>query len=384
MQPRFTMIILLAICFWTKAIAQKTPPMESMVYIESLDKDDKRLHFGAGVILKNNLVATNYHYVAGARKVRIRQYGKDTENFSEGYIGVDESKDLIVLYVNGLSGTPVKITNTLPGQGDKGVRIVEKPSTQNMVFKEVNFSRKYPLNDEELTELTSRNIEECLGGPVFWEDYLAGFTVAGYFHREYFTYFIPATQLKTLMGISTIIKSFNSLEETRYMAGSRFQTALMESLTSVLWLDFEDAVREAKKKKKKILIDVYTDWCGWCKLMFKNTYSNRDMIRYINENYVAVRINAEAREKIKFNGREFIYDPDLRCNQLAYSLLEGNMSYPSTVFLDHEINLLTVVPGYIEMDKLAVILRYFNENIYLDHSKTFEEYEQANLSSGLR
>ena len=62
-----------------------------------------------------------------------------------------------------------------------------------------------------------------------------------------------------------------------------------------------DEARAAQKKEpKKIFMDVYTNWCGPCKLLDKNTFQNPDVSRYISEHFYAVKFNAEGTEEIAF------------------------------------------------------------------------------------
>ena len=138
------------------------------------------------------------------------------------------------------------------------------------------------------------------------------------------------------------------------------------------WLTFEQAVELQAKSPKKIIIDVYTDWCGWCKKMDKNTYTNDSVIKQINENYYLVKLNAEQKEDIKFKDKTFTFKPEYKSHELAVSLLSGQMSYPTTVFLDEDFNILTVVPGYLTPKDMNPILKYFGQNIY--KSMNWKEY----------
>ncbi len=136
----------------------------------------------------------------------------------------------------------------------------------------------------------------------------------------------------------------------------------------VKWYTFEQAVRLNKKNPKKIFIDVYTDWCGWCKKMDKDTFADSTIAAYMNEYYYAVKLDAETNDTIKFKGREFINEnPASRrsAHQLAIAILQGKMSYPSYVFMNEENKLLTVVNGYMAPDKFEPILNYFGDNSYL-------------------
>src|SRR6056297_2237383 len=73
----------------------------------------------------------------------------------------------------------------------------------------------------------------------------------------------------------------------------------------VQWYSFEKAVELNKKEPKKILVDVYTDWCGWCKKMKKNTFNHPEIAKYINENFYPVRFNAETDKTVRFMGKTF-------------------------------------------------------------------------------
>jgi thioredoxin-related protein len=142
------------------------------------------------------------------------------------------------------------------------------------------------------------------------------------------------------------------------------------------WITFEQAVALQAKAPKKVLVDVYTDWCGWCKKMDKHTYTDENVIKNLSENYYLVRLNAEQKEDILYKDKIFKYKSEYKANELAVSLLNGQMSYPSTVFLDENMNMLTIVPGYLTPKDLNPILKYFGENIY--KQKSWKEFESEN------
>lgn len=145
-----------------------------------------------------------------------------------------------------------------------------------------------------------------------------------------------------------------------------------EDKETIKWLSFEEAVALQAKEPKKILIDVYTDWCGWCKKMDKNTYTDAEVIKNLNKNYYLVKFNAEQKEDVKFKDKVFKFKTEYKAHELAVSLLNGQMSYPSTVFLDEDLNLLTNVPGYLTPKDMNPILVYFGDNIY--KTKNWKEF----------
>jgi len=136
------------------------------------------------------------------------------------------------------------------------------------------------------------------------------------------------------------------------------------------WMSL-DEVREAQKTNpKNVLIDVYTNWCGPCKLMDRNTFSNTDIIRIINENYYAVKFNAEGNDTVTFMDKVFT-NPNFdstktqkrnSSHQLTQFL--GINAYPSTLFFDSDMNYLTPVKGYLNPKQIEIYLLLFKDNTY--------------------
>lgn len=151
----------------------------------------------------------------------------------------------------------------------------------------------------------------------------------------------------------------------------------------ITWYSFEEAVALQAENPKKIFVDVYTDWCGWCKKMDANTFTNPVIIQYMNDNYYAVKFNAEGNEEITFKGDKYVNpNPDKKrsTHQLAQALLSGRMSYPSYAFLDEKSELLTVVPGYMEPKAFEPIIHFFAKDAFL--TKKWEEFS-GSFESGI-
>ena len=134
----------------------------------------------------------------------------------------------------------------------------------------------------------------------------------------------------------------------------------------VNWLSFEDAISLNKENPKPILIDIYTDWCGYCKKMDLYTFSNKTISRYINENFYAVKLNGEGKKNITFNGHTFKFHKEGRrgYHELSAALMNGKLSYPTTIFLSEEEKLLDRIPGYLDTKTMEKILAYFSKKNY--------------------
>lgn len=140
------------------------------------------------------------------------------------------------------------------------------------------------------------------------------------------------------------------------------------------WLTLSQAESRMAAQKKDIIIDLYTDWCGWCKVMDRNTYSNRNVIQYLQEKFYPVKLNAETRDLVVWRGQQFKYNEKYRVNDYAIHLTGGQLSYPSTVILPADGSAPQVIPGYLKPADMELILKYFGEGHY---GKTaFETYRK--------
>ena len=151
------------------------------------------------------------------------------------------------------------------------------------------------------------------------------------------------------------------------------------SAQKVEWMSWEEALAlsESDAQPKKIFVDVYTDWCGWCKKMDKDTFQNEAVAAYMKENFYMVKMDAEGKDPIDFQGKTFKYVPSGRrgYHELAAALLQGKMSYPTVVFLDEKLNMLSPVPGYQKAKPFLKIAKYFGDNIYKD--KDWKSYSDS-------
>lgn len=135
-------------------------------------------------------------------------------------------------------------------------------------------------------------------------------------------------------------------------------------------MTWDEAVQASGNQKKKIIIDVYTEWCGWCKVMDKQTFSDPDIAAYINEHFYAVKLDAEQKELIHWNDQEFKWIPNGRngVHTLAYALCDGKMSYPSLVYLNENYDRIRISKGFKDVDTLLSELQFAAEEQYLKNA----------------
>ena len=141
-----------------------------------------------------------------------------------------------------------------------------------------------------------------------------------------------------------------------------------EKPEAIKWMDFDEAINACKQEPKLIFIDVFTDWCGWCKKMDASTFKNPVIAKYMNEKFYAVKFNAERTDTIVFNGYTFtgITRSDGRkgTHQLAAALLRNKLSYPSYVLMDENFQILQVIGGYQEAQQFEPMIHFFGDKAY--------------------
>lgn len=150
------------------------------------------------------------------------------------------------------------------------------------------------------------------------------------------------------------------------------------------WITIEEAIEAQKEHPKKILLDAYTDWCPPCKLMDKNTYGNKEVIDYINENYYAVKFNAEGQDTIHYKERTYTnpkYDPKRKgkrnyAHNFTHSLKVR--AYPTTVFFDEDAEVIAPIAGYYKPTDFEVFLKMMESDDYqkIQSQEEFAEYYQ--------
>lgn len=148
---------------------------------------------------------------------------------------------------------------------------------------------------------------------------------------------------------------------------------------SVKWYSIEEAEKLNKKDQRPIFIDTYTDWCGWCKRMDKDTFTDPVISDILNNKFYPVKFNAEGKEDVTVFGHTFVNDGKSgNAHQLAVELLRGQLSYPTVVFLmpasDGKLQ-AQPVPGYRPAKDMEALLSYFSEKAFATQS--FDDYQKT-------
>jgi thioredoxin-related protein len=143
---------------------------------------------------------------------------------------------------------------------------------------------------------------------------------------------------------------------------------------SVQWLSLPEAETKGKGEPRVIIMDIYTDWCYWCKVMEKNTYEDPRVAAYVQAKFYPVRFNAETKNSITWKGQSFAYNPSYKVNELAMSLTKGNLAYPTTVIITPDDHAPQYIAGYLKPTDLEPVLKYFGEGAY--KTKSYRDFRK--------
>jgi thioredoxin-related protein len=151
-------------------------------------------------------------------------------------------------------------------------------------------------------------------------------------------------------------------------------TGVVKAQEEVKWYSIDEAVELAAEEPRIMVIDVYTDWCGWCKRMDATTFSDPEVAQILNEQFYPVKLDAEGKEDIVIADRTFKFVPNGRrgYHEVAAIVTKGRLSYPTISYLDAQGRILEASPGYKTADQFKLYLAYYAGEEY--KTKTFEEF----------
>lgn len=178
---------------------------------------------------------------------------------------------------------------------------------------------------------------------------------------------------KILLFITFIAATYNTFAQ---------EANVSNATKEIQWISLQEAYNRTQKEPRKTIVDVYTAWCGWCKVMDRQTYTNPDVIEYLNKNYYMVKLDAESRQEIVVGGVKYKFDESSNTNQAAIALLQGKLSYPTTVFLDAQYNMIQPLPGYLDAKAFHQVITFIGGD---NHKKeSFEQYKEGTYKEAFK
>ncbi len=181
----------------------------------------------------------------------------------------------------------------------------------------------------------------------------------------------------------TIFELINNFWMKNILLIVLFFTVGLANSQGINWMTMNEALAAQKKEPKKIFMDVFTTWCGPCKMLDKNTFGDKEVIEYVNKNYYAVKFDAEGTEEVKY--QNFTYtNPNYRAerkgrnSQHLFAHALKVTAYPTVVFFRENGDLIQAVPGYRTPQQLEIFLKMIHSDDYLKVTTTeaWETYQK--------
>ena len=171
-----------------------------------------------------------------------------------------------------------------------------------------------------------------------------------------------------LIGFAVIFSSFKLSSPTN----SKLQ-----------WLTINDVQVKLNEQSKPVLIDLYTDWCHWCKVMDKKTYSNEKVISYLQEKFYVAKINAESKGNFTWKNKTYAYNQPYKINDFALYLSNGQASFPTTVIIPDDGSPPIPIAGFIDPKEMEPILKFFRRRVHI-RRKTIRSFRRLLNQHGNR
>lgn len=152
-----------------------------------------------------------------------------------------------------------------------------------------------------------------------------------------------------------------------FFTSSKVPKEAGSSTDKIQWHSYDEGVTLAQTQNKKLLVDVYTDWCGWCKKMDSEVYTDENIRGIVGSHFIAVKLNAESSRSVKVGTDQL--------DEASLARAMGVTGYPTTVFLESGAEPITKIAGYMEAKEFATVLRFIGEDHY--KNTTFQQFKSS-------
>lgn len=163
------------------------------------------------------------------------------------------------------------------------------------------------------------------------------------------------------------VLSLSILLTTVVLAAAPALPAVAAPPPAIAWRAWDAGLDEARASGRPVLVNVYTDWCGWCRRMKADVYTRAEIRRYLDEHFVVVTLNAEGADAARYEGRAF--------TSRSLAARFGVSGYPTTIFLRPDGSHMVNVPGYVESPLFLQILRFIGDG-HMERGVSFKDFSE--------
>ncbi|TVQ70096.1 MAG: DUF255 domain-containing protein [Balneolaceae bacterium] len=183
---------------------------------------------------------------------------------------------------------------------------------------------------------------------------------------RFFTFYLTSKNYRMLFRIFIpLLVAFSALSCSSDSGAAENQPAEQEH---DFWVSLEEAQSQALDKGRYVLLDVYTEWCGFCRRMNRETYADKRVQEAIDQYFYPVRIDAESSHMVAFQGQSY--------SMQDLALAFGVQSFPTTIFLNPQGEPVALQPGFIEAERFHKMLSFVGSESY--RTQTFQQYTESN------
>ena len=145
------------------------------------------------------------------------------------------------------------------------------------------------------------------------------------------------------------------------------------------WMKMDELNGRMRSASKPVIIDLYTNWCYWCKVMDKKTYTSSKVISYINDHFYPVKLDAETKDVVQWNNKEYHFNENYKINDFTMYVTSGQPGFPTTVIFADEHSEPVAIQGFLDPKEIEPVLKYFGDGAY--KKQTFTEFKSDFKSS---
>jgi thioredoxin-related protein len=160
--------------------------------------------------------------------------------------------------------------------------------------------------------------------------------------------------------------SDNKASDSKQKEAQVTTTAQKASEKEIVWHSFDKGLAKAEAENKNMIVDFYTDWCHWCKVMDEKTFQNESVSNILADKYITVRLDAEdGSQTATYKGKTY--------TNIELTRAFGVRGFPSIAFLDKQAEIITLVPGYVPAETFVHLLDYIEQECY-KKQMSFDEF----------
>lgn len=176
--------------------------------------------------------------------------------------------------------------------------------------------------------------------------------------------FSPLTAL-CCVGMLLCLLFFTQTASAQLLGSTKEKTDAPKP-SELTWHSISDGLKLAAEQKKPLLIDFYTDWCSWCKVMDEKTYAHHDVVKTLKSSFILAKFNPEKAPAFDYKGKKY--------SGQEFAKLIGVNGYPTTAFLKPDGSKIDAPAGYIEFSRFNTMLDFVESKKYETANVRLEEY----------